>query len=119
MAKESAAASKITWFIAVPLVCLCLAPGIASATHEGCGDCHSREAELKIADVTSLCLSCHTANRNDHKTGVAPDNRKSTLPLDRGGKISCITCHDPHGKAALPRLLRMKKDDLCLDCHDK
>lgn len=101
------------------IIGLPLAPATAVAVHDNCSDCHTEGKSLKIPEATLLCLSCHSQNRNDHKTGTPPGTMKTPLPIDKEGNISCVTCHDPHGKGSYPRLLKMKKDDLCLNCHDK
>lgn len=101
-------------------ICLSLLPPLAFAAHENCSDCHTEGKELRQPEITPLCLSCHSGgNRNDHKVGIAPTGMKTPLPLDSERKIACITCHDQHGKGGAPRLLRMKTNDLCLNCHDK
>ncbi|WP_415397428.1 cytochrome c3 family protein [Sulfurimonas sp. CS5] len=41
--------------------------------------------------------------------------------LLRNGRVECVSCHDPHGTAGLPRYLRKLNDNsgLCFGCHDK
>ncbi|MHC4711366.1 MAG: cytochrome c3 family protein, partial [Planctomycetota bacterium] len=47
------------------------------------------------------------------------------FPFDDGGGemqvVSCSTCHNPHGKAGVAKLLRKDNaaSDLCLTCHIK
>lgn len=102
------------------MLCLSLVPAIAVAAHENCSDCHTEGKALKQEGINQLCLSCHSGGkRNDHKTGIPSKGMKSPLPLDKEGQITCITCHEQHGKGSRSRLLRMKASDLCLNCHDK
>lgn len=120
MASGTVAKTKRPCRALMLLVCLSLAPAAVHASHESCSDCHTEGKELKQSAINPLCLSCHSGgNRNDHKTGIPPKGMKSPLPLDKEGKMSCITCHDQHGKTAGSKLLRMNKNALCLDCHDK
>ena len=40
------------------------------------------------------------------------------LPDDR---IECVTCHDPHNRSGVPKMLVMtnRRSALCLNCHMK
>jgi predicted CXXCH cytochrome family protein len=51
----------------------------------------------------------------EHKVNVVPSMRVKGLPLS-DGKITCVTCHDPH-KNRYGKLLRVKAKELCLTCH--
>jgi predicted CXXCH cytochrome family protein len=100
----------------------------------GCTLCHvkqpvqgeDRETVSRfVADINILCLSCH--DRGDHPVGVRhtvmltakmpviPDQ----LPLGTGGRITCATCHNPHGYPQADHGLRefMKPSAFCLRCH--
>jgi hypothetical protein len=68
-----------------------------------------------------LCGSCHGSYTHMHpvKIAVAPDMKSpEELPLDKDGKITCITCHDVmeegHG---INRKQRFTGKALCLNCH--
>lgn len=91
--------------------------GTAAAAHQACADCHTRGKALKMGSVNELCLSCHPDNTMDHKLGVVPTVQPAGLPLDSTGGMTCITCHEPHGKDAFESLLRKEKTNLCLSCH--
>ena len=120
MAQEPGKCREVAQRILLMAICLSLLPVLAIAAHENCSDCHTKGKELKQPGITPLCLSCHaSANRNDHRTGIAPQGMKKPLPLDKEGKIACTTCHEKHGKSSNPRMLQMQKDALCLNCHDK
>ncbi len=113
---------KTAIFIALALV---LAAGNAypAGKHE-CGFCHFSEGKaakgLK-APLSALCLECHPerTNQSEHKVDIVPSMTVAGLPLDREGKMTCITCHDPHGKEGSPMLLRVTPSELCLKCHFK
>lgn len=96
-----------------------IAVGSASASHTGCSDCHTRGRALKAATINDLCLSCHPANTKDHVLGVVPQKAPIGLPLDRDRKMTCDTCHEPHGKGTVGKLLRMDKATLCATCHSE
>ncbi len=70
-----------------------------------------------------VCLRCHQVNPHpasaDHlkvpSGKIRPDE---SLPLEPGGEVTCITCHDPHGSgASLPKRLRAEPADMCGLCH--
>lgn len=108
---------------------------------------------IKISDpargrsVTGLCLSCHSTDKAfvaminvqsntyieidisaTHPIGLMPTETifPKTLPLNPGGQINCVTCHDQHGTDKRLHLLRLYHPGngrpadfrpLCLDCH--
>ncbi len=88
-----------------------------ATSHVACTDCHLRGKALKAATVNALCLSCHPGNTKDHILGVIPTAPNLTLPLDKENKITCITCHEPHGKGTVAKLLRIDRERLCSACH--
>lgn len=84
--------------------------------HKDCVNCHLSEGTGKIADINATCLKCHPGSKNDHPLGVISRITPEKLPLDNG-KITCVTCHEPHGKDTIGTLLRMDFNSLCLSCH--
>ncbi len=94
------------------------------AIKKDCTVCHTshdiagKTAALK-KPLQELCIDCHAdrAAPNEHKVGVAPQAAVKTLPL-KDGKITCITCHDPH-KGTYRKMLRVPPKDLCITCHNK
>lgn len=72
---------------------------------------------MKIANIAEKCTSCHVSDANDHKVGESPANIPAGLPLDKNNRITCATCHDPHGRGAYPKLLRTSQANLCGACH--
>lgn len=94
-----------------------------------CVDCHtvkaqkqpSMLAETRFMDTmgtehgftkvtqTELCLSCHKMKR-------AQMQRSSHMPF-REGKISCSSCHNPHGSPNPKQLLQATVTDNCVSCH--
>ncbi len=98
----------------------------------------------RVQDTTNdRCLNCHDGTINDsldyfqgksqiltHPVQVEL-KRKSTLPVDPDGNVSCMSCHDPHhGITPLRKAKKSKKlapdhpflranpPELCLKCHD-
>jgi predicted CXXCH cytochrome family protein len=61
-------------------------------------------ANAKVAGVDALCLGCHNDAEGimpihlstTHPTGVAPTYVKVPEKLLRDGKMSCVSCHNPH-----------------------
>lgn len=80
-----------------------------------------KEGNLRAGgDIVTMCGSCHGEYRHMHpvKIAVAPDMRNpENLPLDRNGKITCITCHDVMQGAGVHRTRRAEGRGLCLNCH--
>jgi predicted CXXCH cytochrome family protein len=68
--------------------------------------------------VSALCLECHEDRQapNEHPVDIVPSMKvPKILPLNKG-KITCITCHDPHSNA-YGKLLRVPQRQLCTQCH--
>lgn len=156
----------ITGFL-IPVVAVLLSAQLVSSWNGGphdelnnpakCVDCHEVQPEempakvymfknLPIRDnVTEACTSCHEQEYRSHPTDIeAGFEVPPDLPL-KDGKITCYTCHYPHGDyesntqylstSALSRLgslfsgkskhktsfLRKtnSKGQLCLTCHTK
>ncbi len=80
-----------------------------------------KEAPVKFGgDVVALCSSCHSGYRHMHpvKIAVAPEMKSpDELPLDRNGKITCVTCHDVMEKMDVHRRRKFTGRQLCLNCH--
>jgi predicted CXXCH cytochrome family protein len=99
------------------------APGYSARKHE-CGFCHISHAGkgmlLLNESVNDLCLGCHPDKKGigEHKIDIVPSRQVEGLPLGRDGKITCITCHDPHLWSSL-NLLRIEPPELCLKCHSQ
>ncbi|NTV12543.1 MAG: hypothetical protein HGA96_01195 [Desulfobulbaceae bacterium] len=61
-------------------------------------------SKVKTAGIDSLCLGCHNDAEGimpihlttTHPTGVAPTYVKVPEKLLRDGKMSCVSCHNPH-----------------------
>lgn len=89
--------------------------------HEQCNQCHletapnGQQATL-IQALPMLCIECHMSRvgGSEHKINFIPEGPIGSLPLVEG-KLSCTTCHDPHGKQA--KQLRVPSDVLCITCH--
>lgn len=87
--------------------------------HGDCLLCHKEKdsKELKFS-INELCLKCHPlSTQRDHPVNLKATVRPDRLPLDTEGKITCITCHEPHGKTKEVKLLRMQFNILCQECH--
>lgn len=94
----------------------------------GCVDCHqvmtrkeirlSSENRFKapLGDVTELkrqqpelCLQCHQMRR-------AQLQRSSHMPF-REGKVTCTSCHNPHGTPNPKQLIQATPNENCYSCH--
>lgn len=56
-----------------------------------------------------LCLQCHQMRR-------AQLQRSSHMPY-REGKVTCTSCHNPHGSPNPKQLLQSTTNENCLSCH--
>jgi DmsE family decaheme c-type cytochrome len=81
-----------------------------------CINCHSvhnpqsPQAHLKTATEVELCATCHRVQATKIK-------RVSHMPLQEN-KMSCSTCHNPHGSTNV-RQLRVGNwiNESCVSCH--
>ncbi len=92
-----------------------------------CEQCHTASpgaaqpiSAALIADQEHLCTGCHRgATKAAHPSGFHPNRPLSAaFPLDGEGRMTCSTCHTPHGDA--PGLLRVAAvgESFCQSCHD-
>jgi len=90
------------------------------STHENrdvaCTDCHtvmrklSPRYQLAKGNVMDTCFQCHKDKR-------AAMLRTAHMPLIEG-KLSCTSCHNPHGSASSTGLLKeVSVNDTCYQCH--
>ena len=80
-----------------------------------CVDCHSIHApappdSMVAAEMrTKTCYQCHQDVR-------AEMSKTSHHPV-REGKMTCFSCHDPHGSITTKNLRAASVNELCYDCH--
>lgn len=106
----------------------CHGPG---AEHIKAAEIHSRSGDLKMSsligrtshETNTLCGRCHRTIDDVSLTGFDPGNtaRFQSYAIEispcykkSGGKISCITCHDPHVDAVSSA---RHYEAVCLSCH--
>ena len=99
---------------------------LAAQDHSQCTNCHTQGVSDNQAIMATirpalpqLCINCHQArlDQGEHAINLTPVTATpKSLPLLKG-RVSCTTCHDPHGK--LPAQLRLEAAKLCQDCHSK
>ncbi len=93
-----------------------------NSTHEirdvGCTDCHMVHTKgpenatrylLAGATIMDTCNTCH-------KQQVGEQMRFSHHPL-REGKMSCNSCHNPHGTFSDKLIKANSTNELCFTCH--
>lgn len=70
--------------------------------------------------LSEVCIDCHADRRApvEHVVGVVPTYMIKKLPLDEQGRLTCITCHEPHGEGNQPKMLRDKPSLICKYCHN-
>ena len=93
-----------------------------------CVDCHQVKQEVHVAGTSEarynaplsenrgvkksqpeLCLQCHQMRR-------AQLQRSSHMPY-REGKVTCTSCHNPHGTPNPKQLIQSTTNENCLSCH--
>ena len=90
-----------------------------ASTHEtrdvACTSCHTVMTNItpraQLAKPTQLetCGTCHVRQR-------AQQMRSSHMPL-REGKMTCSSCHNPHGGVAQALLKEPSVNETCYTCH--
>jgi predicted CXXCH cytochrome family protein len=84
-----------------------------------CAACHKDIAHGPALHkpLSRLCLDCHPDRKApaEHAVDIVPSMPVRQLPLS-SGKITCLTCHDPHSNSN-GKLLRVPARDLCTHCH--
>lgn len=71
-------------------------------------------------DFDKICSACHGNYEHEHPVSlvISPMIKGAeSLPLDREGRIVCITCHDVMEKMEVHRKKVAMGKDLCLSCH--
>jgi DmsE family decaheme c-type cytochrome len=89
------------------------------SAHEGrdvaCTNCHtvmeqhSTKAQLAKATEIETCGTCHVQKR-------AQTMRSSHMPV-REGKMTCTSCHNPHGTVTEALLKENSVNETCYTCH--
>lgn len=93
-----------------------------------CVDCHQVKQEVQVPlssdtrysaplsenrgvkkSQPELCLRCHAMRR-------AQLQRSSHMPY-REGKVTCTSCHNPHGTPNPKQLIQSTVNENCLTCH--
>ena len=86
--------------------------GLACTSCHSVHDFKSETHQLKAKDELVLCATCH-------RDKVAKMDLPAHMPV-REGKMTCSSCHDPHGTTN-EKLLRVGDNvtELCTSCHQE
>jgi predicted CXXCH cytochrome family protein len=77
-----------------------------------CHDPHLSPAEVDGKPAPEVCLNCHTYRDHvDHPMG------EDTVDPRTGRKMTCNSCHDPHGSSFVRFLRDDPEGKLCIGCH--
>ncbi len=100
------------------LFLLCASAGAVDKTCDFCHKGDPAKGTLLKGDINELCSGCHQErlDKGEHKVGVTSPEKVDGLPL-ADGKVTCITCHDPHSQAS--SMLRRPGEKVCIPCHNK
>jgi DmsE family decaheme c-type cytochrome len=84
-----------------------------AANGVSCADCHrahtAEDPVRKVATQQQVCVGCHLERRGDL-------SKPSHHPLAEG-RMSCSSCHAPHGSTAEAQLVKETTNQLCTSCH--
>jgi DmsE family decaheme c-type cytochrome len=89
--------------------------GAHASRDVACTNCHrvmeniSPKHNLAKVNEIETCGTCHLQKR-------AQQMRSSHMPL-REGKISCSSCHNPHGTVSQSLLKEDSPNEVCYTCH--
>ncbi len=101
-------------------------PGSTHDTRDvGCTSCHtvmrsvSESDQLAHKTEVRTCAECHQIQnarqfRNSHMP-LRPGAFQSSTAVD--GKMSCSSCHNPHGTVSENLIAHISSRDNCLSCH--
>lgn len=78
-----------------------------------CASCHQvhtgKDKVLAKATQAEVCYACHKEQR-------AQSHRPSAHPV-LDGKMSCSSCHNPHGSVGPKQLVKATLNETCYSCH--
>jgi len=92
-------------------VLLLAASATLAAGHQQCEDCHASgtpSASNLVQPLSALCINCHQTriDAGEHAVDIPANTTTTMLPL-QAGRMTCVTCHDPHTQGI----------ELCQACH--
>ncbi len=98
---------------------------VHSTRDVGCSSCHtvmrsvSERNQLSRQTEVATCAQCHRIQnarqyRNAHMP-LRPGAFQSSIAVD--GKMSCSSCHNPHGTVGEKLIGHISTRDSCLSCH--
>jgi DmsE family decaheme c-type cytochrome len=98
--------------------------------NQACIDCHQNKHQAEwMASTHALegmtCTDCHSVHVRTNPLDTCKDCHQEVyaqfeLPNHhpvRQGKMSCVSCHDPHSANEAQLNVRTRLNDLCYDCH--
>jgi DmsE family decaheme c-type cytochrome len=93
---------------------------VHSKNEGGCASCHQihggKERLLKGKSESDTCFKCHSDVRADMlKRSKHPVHNSSES--NQEGKMSCSSCHNPHGAKGQKLMDAHSINDKCYECH--
>ncbi len=86
----------------------------------GCASCHSAHGEserlLKKGAQNDVCLACHGEVRSAMLKRSKHPLRDSSA-RDGQGRMTCSSCHNPHGSQSEKLIAARSVNDKCFECH--
>jgi DmsE family decaheme c-type cytochrome len=78
-----------------------------------CASCHTvHKQKDKVRDKAQQAEVCYTC----HKQQRADANKLSHHPMNEG-KVTCSSCHNPHGSTGPKQLVKNNVNETCYTCH--
>jgi predicted CXXCH cytochrome family protein len=92
----------------------------------GCTACHDPHATdyefMLLQPINKLCLGCHPRT-GAFSAGHPVPRHPVSGPVENlrpGKKLTCTSCHDPHGSSEPYMLFQsIQGARLCRECHEK
>lgn len=98
-------------------------PGSAhKAADVGCTGCHKLHGQnktlLAAATEVETCINCHRKQRAS-LTKRSTHQLRDAIHSDGSGKMTCTSCHGPHGTVAEKLVDANSVNDKCYECHQE
>jgi predicted CXXCH cytochrome family protein len=101
-------------------------PGVHCQRCHGEGAGHPEQKTIRRDPSVALCAECHRSPNRDYASPEPELEDPASIRFapvgltasrcfkESKGKLTCVTCHDPHSTAPV---VNAKVSNICADCH--